>query len=102
MIGAQLIITYNDITLWYQIISFYIEILWYYEYLNQGEDRSTIDLASPDIRGRPTGDYHDDVADDDKEDVDDDNRHMPTITKFHHVESFTAMIMVLDTWWLYS
>ena len=31
-------------------------------YLNQGEDRSTIDLASPDIRGRPTGE--DDNGDD--------------------------------------
>ena len=32
------------------------------KYLNQGEDRSTIDLASPDIRGRPTGE--DDNGDD--------------------------------------
>ena len=37
------------------------------KYWNQGEDRSTIDLASPDIRGRPTGD---DGGDD--VDVDDD------------------------------
>ena len=37
---------------------------------NQGEDRSTIDLASPDIRGRPTGGDDDDGHDDYDEDGD--------------------------------
>ena len=42
------------------------------KYWNQGEDRSTIDLASPDIRGRPTGDddYNGDNYDNDDDDED--------------------------------
>ena len=41
------------------------------KYLNQGEDRSTIDLASPDIRGRPTGE--DDNGDDNYDNKDDED-----------------------------
>ena len=60
--------------------------------MNQGEDRSTIDLTSPDIRGRPTGDYNDDDGDDDdKDDVDDDDSpgaHSHHITNSHLIVFF--------------